>query len=99
MDRVRRFLMSGLLFLMLGSMMSCANTTPTPTNTSGIAATLSKLTLSPPSLNGGQTSTATVTLTEPAPAGGAQIILSTSNDTVTLPTTLMITIPENALTG
>src|SRR5271168_4137839 len=99
MDRVRRFLMSGLLFLMLGSMMSCANTTPTPTNTSGIAATLSTLTLSPPSLNGGQTSTATVTLTEPAPAGGAQIILSTSNDTVTLPTTLMITIPENALTG
>src|SRR5207245_938465 len=42
--------------------------------------TLSSLTLNPTSVIGGaQSSTGTVTLSGPAPAGGAQILLSSSN--------------------
>ncbi len=41
--------------------------------------TVSSLTLNPANVFGGQSSTGTVTLTGPAPAGGAQVFLSSSN--------------------
>ena len=57
---------------------------------------LSSLTLNPTSVVGGvQTSTGTVTLTGPAPAGGVQILLSSGNPAaVTLPSS--VTIPAGA---
>jgi len=44
--------------------------------------TLSSLTLSPTSVTGGNSSTGTVTLSGPAPTGGAQVALSSSDTTV-----------------
>jgi len=43
---------------------------------------LSSLSLNPTSVTGGNSSTGTVTLSGPAPAGGAQVTLSSSNTTV-----------------
>jgi hypothetical protein len=44
--------------------------------------TLISLTLNPTTVVGGQSSTGTVTLSGPAPSGGAQVMLSSSNTTV-----------------
>src|SRR5205814_4220994 len=44
--------------------------------------TLTSLTLSPTSATGGNSSTGTVTLSGPAPSGGAQVALSSSNTSV-----------------
>jgi len=46
------------------------------------AVSLSSLTMNPASVTGGNSSTGTVTLSEPAPTGGAQVALSSSNTTV-----------------
>ena len=46
------------------------------------AVTLNSLALNPTSVVGGNSSTGTVTLSGPAPAGGAQVALSSSNTTV-----------------
>src|SRR5207248_1352394 len=45
--------------------------------------TLTSLTLSPTSVTGGNSSTGTVTLSGPAPSGGAQVALSSSDTSVT----------------
>src|SRR5260370_15680371 len=42
---------------------------------------LSSISLNPPSVTGGNPSTGTVTLSAPAPTGGAQVALSSSNTT------------------
>ncbi len=53
--------------------------------------TLSSLTLSPTSVVGGaQSSTGTVTLSGPAPAGGAQVFLSSSNDAASVPSSVIV---------
>jgi hypothetical protein len=53
--------------------------------------TLSSLTLSPSSVVGGlESSMGTVTLTQPAPAGGAQVLLSSSNGAASVPTSVFI---------
>jgi hypothetical protein len=58
-------------------------------------ATLSSLTLNPTSVGGGaQSSTGTVTLTGPAPAGGAQVALSSSNSAASVPPS--VTVPAGA---
>jgi hypothetical protein len=60
--------------------------------------TLSSLTLNPSSVFGGlQSSTGTVTLTAPAPAGGAQVALSSNNSAASVPSS--VTIPAGATTG
>ena len=46
------------------------------------AVSLSSLTMNPASVTGRNSSTGTVTLSEPAPTGGAQVALSSSNTTV-----------------
>ena len=51
-----------------------------PSSTASVS--LSTLTLNPTSVVGGSSSTGTVTLSGPAPAGGAQVALSSSNTTV-----------------
>ena len=57
--------------------------------------TLSSLTLDPSSVIGGmQSSTGTVTLTGPAPAGGATIMLSSSNGAARVPSS--VTVPAGA---
>jgi hypothetical protein len=57
--------------------------TPTPT--------LSSLTLNPTSVIGGtQSSTGTVTLSGPAPAGGAQVALSSSNGAASVPSSVPV---------
>jgi hypothetical protein len=58
------------------------------------AATLSSLTLNPTSVNGGSQSTGTVTLSGPAPAGGAVVTLSSSNGAASVPSS--VTIPAGA---
>ncbi len=52
--------------------------------------TLSTVTLSPTSVVGGATSTGTVTLTAPAPTGGAVVALSSSNAAATVPASATI---------
>jgi hypothetical protein len=53
--------------------------------------TLSSLTLSPSSVIGGvQSSTGTVTLSGPAPAGGAQLMLSSSNGAASVPFSVIV---------
>src|SRR5439155_287511 len=54
--------------------------TPTPTSTPTVASIL--LTLSPSTVIGGVSSTGTVTLASPAPAGGAAVALTSSDTTV-----------------
>jgi hypothetical protein len=57
--------------------------------------TLSSLTLSPSSVTGGNSSTGTVTLSGPAPAGGALVLLSSSNTgAATVPSS--VTVPAGA---
>jgi hypothetical protein len=56
--------------------------------------TLASLTLDPANVIGGQSSTGTVTLTGPAPAGGAQVFLSSSNGEATVPSG--VTVPAGA---
>jgi hypothetical protein len=56
--------------------------------------TLASLTLDPASVIGGQSSTGTVTLTGPAPAGGAQVFLSSSNGVARVPSS--VTVPAGA---
>jgi hypothetical protein len=56
--------------------------------------TLASLTLNPANVIGGQSSTGTVTLSAPAPAGGAQVFLSSSNGAARVPTS--VTIPPGA---
>ena len=52
--------------------------------------TVSSLTLNPANVFGGQSSTGTVTLTGPAPAGGAQVFLSSSNGAARVPTSVIV---------
>ena len=52
--------------------------------------TVSSLTLNPANVFGGQSSTGTVTLTGPAPAGGAQVFLSSSNGAATVPSSVIV---------
>ncbi len=54
-------------------------------------ATLSSLTLNPTNVIGGlQTSTGTVTLSAPAPAGGATVMLSSSNSAARVPSSVFV---------
>jgi hypothetical protein len=52
--------------------------------------TVSSLTLSPASVIGGMSSTGTVTLSGPAPAGGAQVTLSSNNGAASVPSTVIV---------
>jgi hypothetical protein len=61
------------------------------------AAVLFAITLNPTTVNGGSTSTATVTLSSPAPPGGAVVALASSNTSVaTVPPS--VTVPAGATT-
>ncbi len=62
------------------------NVTPAPPPTP----TVSSLTLNPANVFGGQSSTGTVTLTGPAPAGGAQVFLSSSNGAARVPSSVIV---------
>jgi uncharacterized repeat protein (TIGR03803 family) len=53
--------------------------------------TLTALTLSPPSVAGGQTSTGTVTLGGPAPSGNAVVTLASTDSVVSIPPTVTVT--------
>jgi hypothetical protein len=58
--------------------------------------TVSSLTLNPANVFGGQSSTGTVMLTGPAPAGGAQVFLSSSNGAARVPSSVIV--PAGATT-
>src|SRR5260221_4668068 len=63
------------------------STTASPTP----SATLSSLTLNPTSVVGGvQSSTGTVTLSSPAPAGGAQVALASDSGAATVPSSVTV---------
>src|SRR5467141_2026555 len=63
------------------------------------APTLASLTLSPPSVTGGNSSAGSVTLSGPAPAGGAQVALSSSNTLVArVPSSVTITAGASSVT-
>ena len=72
--------------------------TPPPTPTPGPTATptpppvpyLTALTLDPSTVAGGSSSTGTVTLSDPAPAGGATVSLQTTASNIAMPTTVKI---------
>src|SRR5205823_6095474 len=60
--------------------------------------TVSSLTLNPTSVTGGrQSSTGTVTLSGPAPAGGEQVTLSSSNAAASVPSS--VTVPAASTTA
>ena len=79
-----------------GTSGSLTNTTTiTLTVTPPPLPTVSSLTLNPTSVIGGtQSSTGTVTLSGPAPAGGAQVLLSSSNGAASVPSS--VTVPAGA---
>jgi hypothetical protein len=52
--------------------------------------TLASLTLDPANVFGGQSSTGTVTLSGPAPAGGAQVLLSSNNGAARVPSSAIV---------
>ena len=58
------------------------------------ALSLSSLALNPTSVAGGNSSTGTVTLSGPAPGGGAQVLLSSSNRAASVPSS--VTVPAGA---
>jgi hypothetical protein len=55
---------------------------------------LSSLSLNPTSVTGGNSSTGTVTLSGPAPAGGAQVALASNNGAASVPSS--VTVPAGA---
>ena len=63
------------------------------------AAVLSSVTVSPTSVLGGTSSTGTVTLNGPAPAGGAVVTLSSSNTTAAQVVPASVTVAANANTA
>ncbi len=61
--------------------------------------TVSSLTLNPTSVTGGtQSSTGTVTLSGPAPAGGAQVTLSSSNAAASVPSSVTVPAGSSSVT-
>jgi hypothetical protein len=71
MARVRRSLISGLLLLSLACAAACGSSSSSSSSSNtATSTTLSSLTLSKTTVNGGDTVTATLSLTGPAPAGG-----------------------------
>jgi hypothetical protein len=52
--------------------------------------TVSSLTLNPENVFGGQSSTGTVTLTGPAPEGGAQVFLSSNSSAASVPSSVIV---------
>jgi hypothetical protein len=54
------------------------------------------MSLDPPSVNGGVSSTGTVTLTGPAPTGGRVVTLKSSNTVATFPAGSTVTVPAGA---
>src|SRR5207249_7727831 len=61
--------------------------------------TVSSLTLNPASVVGGvQSSTGTVTLSGPAPAGGAQVTLSSSNVAASVPSSVTVPAGSSSVT-
>jgi len=100
MDRVRRFLICGLLASALATLVACGGSSSSAnTNTTTAPPALSSVTLNPASVTGGQSSTATVTLSGPAQAGGFRVTLGTSSGSVTLPSDMLLTIPQGAMSG
>jgi N-acetylneuraminic acid mutarotase len=70
---------------------SIAGSTPTPTSTPSLLPVLSSFTLNPTSVRGGLASTGTVTVSAPAPSGGAVITLVSSNPNVaTVPASIIV---------
>ena len=61
-----------------------------PTVTSGAAAALNAISVSPPAVVGGNLSTGTVTLTGGAPSGGAVVSLSSSSSVATVPASVTV---------
>jgi N-acetylneuraminic acid mutarotase len=59
--------------------------------------TLAALQLNPTTVMGGQTSQATLTLSGPAPSGGAVVMLSSSNSAASVPAS--VTVPEGAISA
>jgi N-acetylneuraminic acid mutarotase len=71
---------------------------PTPTSTPATLPALSSFTLNPTSVRGGSVSTGTVTLSAPAPSGGAMILLVSSNTSIaTVPASIIV--PAGATTA
>jgi hypothetical protein len=64
----------------------CSVSTPPPSTSAGLAS----LGVTPSSVEGGATSTATVTLTAAAPSGGAVVALSSDNAAVTVPPSVTV---------
>src|SRR3989454_324616 len=62
------------------------------------APTLSSLTLNPANVFGGQSSTGTVTLTGLAPAGGAQVFLSSNNGAARVPSSVIVPAGASSVT-
>jgi len=76
------------IFAAYGGATTSASLTVTPA--SPPPPTVSSLTLNPANVFGRQSSTGTVTLTGPAPAGGAQVLLSSNNGAATVPSSVIV---------
>jgi hypothetical protein len=84
--------------LVTNSVGSVTSNAATLTVTSPPLPTVFSLTLNPTSVVGGlQSSTATVTLSGPAPAGGAQVALSSDNGAASVPSS--VTVPAGAISA
>lgn len=90
MVRAHRIAVHSLLVIFAGLLGACGYSAPSPTTTNTATPFISALALSPSSLAGGQTSTATVTLTVAAPTGGSLVGVSINNLSVTFPRSVMV---------
>jgi len=105
MLRVRRFLLGSLMCVSLAGLVACHSTSTSSSPGSGSGSSsgsttvaLSTITVNPTTVVGGKTVTGTVTLTAPAPTGGAVIALTASSQSVVFPTINTVSGPVEQVT-
>jgi len=96
MVRARRSLISGLLLLSLACLAACGSSSSSSSSSSSTtpAPTISALTLSPTSVNGGENVSATVTLSAAAQSGGLQFSVTSPSNSVIFNNQITYTIPQ-----
>ena len=90
MVRAYRFSVHGLLVILAMVLAACGNTVPSNPQPNSNPPRISALTLNPASVTGGQNTTATLTLTSAAAAGGSLVGVSANNLSLTIPRTVMV---------
>lgn len=90
MVRAHRVTIHSLLMMFAGLLAACGSSAPSSPPPNSTPPTISALALNPPSVPGGQNSTATVTLSVAAPVGGSLVGVTVNAFGVTIPPSVMV---------